>query len=112
MKQYEVYLSFLAETDIKEIFTYYYEENEDFALKLLEKLKNKVFSLKAFPLKGKIVPELEKQGIIKYRQLIEGNYRIIFSVKENNVYVHAIIDSRRNLEEILLLKLTEISEKE
>lgn len=112
MEQYEVYLTSFAETDINEIFTYYNEDNHEFALKLLGKLKTRVFSLKTFPLKGKIIPELEKQGIIKYRQILEGNFRILYSIKDKNVYIHSIIDARRNLEEILLLKLTEISEKE
>jgi hypothetical protein len=35
---------------------------------------------------------------------LEGNYRIIYSLRENSVYVLAIIDSRRNLDEILLKK--------
>ena len=112
MQQYEIFLTQFAETDIKEIIVYYSEDNLDYALKLLDKFKTKIFSLKNFPEKGKIVPELEKQGIIKYRQILEGNFRIIYSIKDHSIYIHIIVDSRRNLEEILLLKLTEISEKE
>ena len=112
MQKYEVYISGFAENDLKEIVVYYYEKNQKFALNLYAKIKTKIFSLESFPEKGKIVPELEKQGIIKFRQITEGNFRIIYSIKENNIYIHIIIDSRRNLEEILLLKLTEISEIE
>jgi len=67
--------------------------------------------LKRFPERGKIVPELEQQGIIKYRQIVEGNYRIIFTVRKNEVNILIIVDSRRDLEKVLMIKLSEISER-
>lgn len=112
MQQFVVFLSGFAENDLKEIIYYYFEDNQKFALSLYEKFKTKIKSLETFPEKGKIVPELEKQGIKKFRQILEGNFRIIYSIKEMHVYIHIIIDSRRNLEEILLQKLTAISENE
>jgi len=37
--------------------------------------------------------------------LIEGNYRIVYSISDDRVAVHTIVDSRRNLEELLMKKL-------
>lgn len=112
MRQYDVILSRFAENDLKEIIAYFYEINPECTMELYKKIKLKILELKTFSFRGKIVPELEKQGIIKYRQIIEGNYRIIYSIKNDNVHVLIIINSRRNLEEILLLKLTELTESE
>ena len=43
--------------------------------------------------------------------MLEGNYRIIYSVKKLEVNVLIVVDSRRELEKILMTKLTEISEE-
>ena len=112
MQRFDVVLSRFAENDLKEIIAYFSDINPEYTRELYNKIKTKILELKTFPNRGKIVPELEKQGIIKYRQILEGNYRIIYSIKNSNVNILIIIDSRRNLEEILLIKLTEISESE
>ncbi len=112
MQHFEVILSRFAENDLKEIIAYFFEINPEYTRDLYNKIKQKILELKVFPSRGKIVPELEKQGIIKYRQILVGNYRIIYTIKNNSVNILIIIDSRRNLEEILLNKLTGIAESE
>jgi plasmid stabilization system protein ParE len=110
MKNFEVVFSRFAEGDLEEIIRCFYEINPEFTKELFKKIKSKIMELNIFPFKGRIVPELEKQGIIKYRQVLEGNYRIIYTIKNDRVIVLVIMDSRRNLEDILLNKLTEIAE--
>jgi len=111
MQKYGIIFSRFAENDLKEIKNYFLEINPEYAKGLFLKIKCKILELKDFPEKGKIVPELEQQGIIKYRQILEGNYRIIYSIKKFEVNILIIVDSRRELEKILMLKLTEISEE-
>ena len=94
-----------AEDDLLEIIDYYYEINPDFSKKLLLIMEETVDELKTFPERGRIVPELETQNINDYRELIENNYRIIYSIQEKTVIVHTIIDSRRNFEELIIKKL-------
>ncbi len=104
-KKYKTIISRYAEDDLIEIIDYYFPINPEFSQKLLIAIENKIHDLKTFPTQGRIVPDLEKQNIIDYRELIEGNYRIIYSIEEEIVFIHTIIDSRRNLDEILLKKL-------
>jgi toxin ParE1/3/4 len=52
--------------------------------------------LKHFPERGGYVPELLKNNIKDYRQLIESPWRIIYKIDENIVNLLIIIDSRRN----------------
>ncbi len=111
MQKYKIIISCFAENDLKEIINYFIEVNPEYAIDLLLKIKSKIFALREFPERGKVVPELEQQGIIKYRQILEGNYRIIYSVKKLEVNVLVVVDSRRELEKILMTKLTEISEE-
>ena len=104
-KEYKTFISRYAEDDLIEIIVYFYSINQEFSTKLLITIENKIDTLKTFPEQGRIVPELEKQNISVYRELIEGNYRIIYSIQDEIVYIHTIVDSRRNLEEILIKKL-------
>lgn len=104
-KHYKTIISRYAEDDLIEILEYYNAKNEAYSKKLLIALENRVEELKEFPERGRVVPELEKQNILEYRELIEGNYRIIFAIEDKNVIIHTIIDSRRNIEELLIKKL-------
>ncbi len=58
------------------------------------------------PERCRIVPELKEQGILQYRELIVKPWRIIFRIAEKKVYALSVLDSRRNIEEILLERLT------
>ena len=77
MKQYEVVLSQLAEIDINEIVSYYLQKNRDIALELYKRIKNRILELDNLPNKGRIVPELDTNGIHEFRELIEGNNRLL-----------------------------------
>ena len=112
MKQYEVVLSQLAEIDINEIVSYYLQKNKDVALELYKRIKNRILELDNLPNKGRIVPELDKNGIHEFRELIEGNYRIVYSIHEMRVHILAIVDSRRNLDDILINKVIDFYNKE
>jgi toxin ParE1/3/4 len=102
---HKVIISKYAEEDIKEIINYYLTIDSAFAESLLSSFEARILELRAFPDRGRIVPELEKQGITNYRELIEGNYRIVYRVSPENVAILSMIDSRRNLEDLLLIKL-------
>ena len=105
MDKYSVIISRPAELDLLEIVNYYESRNKRFAVELYKRIKSRILELVEIPDRGRQVPELERQGIENYRELIEGNYRIVYSVTALRVIVHSIVDSRRNLEEILIKKI-------
>jgi len=94
-----------AEDDLIEILDYYVDKNPDYIPKLVNRIDIRLEELRTFPEKGRVVPELEKKSITDYRELIEGYYRIIYHIKDQNVFVLSIIDGRRNFEEIIVTKL-------
>jgi len=110
MKKYDVIISELAERDINEIITYYISMNMEFAKKLYAKIKAKILELSILPEKGRIPPELEKNGIHDFKEIIEGNYRIIYSIHGKSVHILTVVDSRRNLDEILVNKVIDYFE--
>lgn len=109
MKQkYQVLWSNVAENDLKSIIEYIADDNPSNAIKILKKIKKKAASLYNLPERGRIVPELRDQGILLYRELVIPPWRILYRVSENNVYVLSVFDSRRNIEDILLKRLTSL----
>ena len=103
---YEVIVSQFAEDDLNEIIEYYFSLSENYVEKLISEFEENVMSLQNHPKSGRIVPELEKQGILQYRELIQGYYRIVYEISDDKVIVHTIIDGRRNFEDIIISKLS------
>lgn len=105
-KKYEVIWSNVANADLVEIIQYIRTDNPLAAADNLNKIKNKVSDLALFPQKGRIVPELKQQGILQYRELIISPWRVIYRISGHHSYVVSVIDARRNIEDILLDRLT------
>ena len=105
-KKYEVVWSNVAENDLKKIIEYVADDSPSVALKIFKGIKQKAASLYMFPERCRIAPELRDQEILQYRELIISPWRILYRISENNVYVISVIDSRRNIEDILLKRLT------
>lgn len=110
MKISEVIISQFAEDDLNEIANYYFSLSKNYAKEIISEFEKNVMSLKDYPKSGRIVPELEKQGITKYRELIQGNYRIVYEISYDKIIVHTIIDARRNFEDIIIEKLSKYYE--
>jgi len=108
IKEYEKYLVNMtqnAENDLNEIILYIAQNNPQTALKLLEKIQIKISTLDHSPYRGAYVPELLARNIKDYRQITESPWKIIYKVDDDIVNILAIIDSRRNLQDILVKKL-------
>lgn len=102
----EVIVSKFAEDDLNEIVEYYFLLSQNYVEKIISEFEENVMSLKKHPRSGRVVPELEKQGILQYRELIQGYYRIVYEIFDDKVIVHTIIDGRRNFEDIIISKLS------
>ena len=94
-----------AENDLKEIINYISQNNPRTALVIMEKIISKIKTLDHFPYKGGYVPELLVRNIKDFRKITETPWNIYYKVNDNIVNVLAIIDSRRNLKDILINKL-------
>ncbi len=104
---YKVVWTGIAESDLKDIIGYIAVDSLENALKILVKIKNNASSLYCMPERCRIVPELKDQGIFQYRELVVPPWRIMFRISDMNVYILSVIDSRRNIEDILLNRLAD-----
>ena len=103
--QYDVQWAEVAKNDLKEIINYIAVDSPENAMKILKKIKQKAASLYTFPERGRIVPELQDQGIFIYRELIIAPWRMIYRISGAKVYVLSVLDARQNVEDILLKRL-------
>jgi toxin ParE1/3/4 len=102
MKKYKVIIDAQAKTDLKEIFVYVsVNDSLEFAIKLLETIEETCFRLEKYPERGHIPPELRQTGIKDYLEIYYKPYRIIYEIDGKLVYIHSVIDGRRNIQEIL-----------
>lgn len=104
-KIYDVIWSETSEKDLMGIVEYIAADSPSNAFEIFKEIKKKALNLYTFPDRGRIVPELQDQGIILYRELIVLPWRIIYRISEKAVYVLSVLDSRRNVEDILLRRL-------
>ena len=95
---FKIIFSNLSIIDLENIIEYYYKLNQETAKKYYIKINEKIKSLKDFPEIGRIVPEFQDDFYDKYRELIYENYRIIYKIVVNEIYIVRIIDVRRLLD--------------
>ena len=104
-ERYPVYWSKTAESDLLAIIRFIRDTSPQAAAKVFANIKDKTSDLVLFPERGRIVPELLAQGIGHYRELIISPWRVIYRFSGAAVYVLAVLDSRRNVEDVLLERL-------
>ena len=95
-----------AETDLFDIYLYVAQnDSPEKAARLLDNLEMTILRLETTPLRGSYPPELERVGVLEFREIFFKPYRIIYQVKKTNVYVHCVIDGRRDLQDLLQTRL-------
>ncbi|MHB8842911.1 MAG: type II toxin-antitoxin system RelE/ParE family toxin [Candidatus Aquicultor sp.] len=100
--RYKVIIDSQAKLDLKEIFIYVaMNDSVQSANKLLDALEETCYKLEKFPERGHIPPELRPTGIKSYLEILYKPYRIIYEIENNLIYIHSVIDGRRNIQEIL-----------
>ena len=95
-----------AEQDLKDLRSYVVKNfSQTTWLKTYSKLKESIRNLATFPLLGAVPPELETLNLNQYRQIISGMNRIVYEPRADAVYIYMIVDTRRDLETLLMQRL-------
>lgn len=103
--KYRVVWAEAAVRALEEIILFVASDSPLAAEGLLRKLRQAAQSLVRSPLRGRIVPELLRFGMRRWRELVVRPYRLVYRVGERTVVVLAVLDGRRNLEDALLERL-------
>lgn len=104
--KYKVNLTFSAEEDLFEIYQYvFFNDSAEKAEKLYEKLYAKIAALQEHPLRGHVPSELTLLGIDDFWEITYKPYRIIYQIIDKAVYIHCILDGRRDMQKLLQERL-------
>jgi len=104
-KKYKIIWIPSAELDLFEIIELVSSDNPSVAKKIFHSIQTKAKTLESFSTRGRIVPELRNLGVYVYHELIINPWRIIYKINQDKIYVMAVIDSRRDLQSVLLERL-------
>lgn len=88
-----------AVLNLEGIKNYIALDSHYYAVELTEKIISAVEKLNAFPRLGREVPEIKKEDI---REIIYGNYRIIYRLDAEVLYIIAVIHCARDLDRLKL----------
>ena len=64
-------------------------------------LQDTIAQIRRFPESGHVPVELEGFGDDRFRQALSGKNRIIYQLRDETVFIHLIVDARRDLQSLL-----------
>lgn len=85
-----------SERALYEILDYIAQDSPENALRFISQLRSRVEHLSQFPNLGRKVPEREKDHL---REILEGNYRIIYRVTKKTIEVVTVFEGHRQIRE-------------
>jgi len=104
--KYRVNIVKSAEDDLLEIYKYiYFNDCEENADKMYAKLAEKIQSLQEFPNRGHIPPELKLLGVEDFLEISYKPYKIIYQIIKRVIFVHCVLDGRRDIQKLLQERL-------
>jgi len=105
LKNFDVIWTKNAEYDLEEIIEYIKTDSIKVAKTIFFEIKEQCNSLSIFPKSRRIIPELQHIGISQYRELIYKRWRIVYKIQGKKIYILIVVDSSRDIEDILFRRL-------
>jgi len=104
--RFQVHIISEAEEDLFSIYQFVaINDSQERAEKLLTHLEETCLSLRELLNCGHIPPELKHVAVDDYLEIHYKMYRIIYRVISKRVFIHCVLDGRRDLEELLQERL-------
>ena len=105
MHRHSVVWTKSAQFDLELIIEYIKPNSKQIAKEIFFEIKKECDDLHFMPTRKRVVPELKHMGILKYREIIYKRWRIVFKIEASKVSVLLVVDSSRNLEDLLFQRL-------
>ncbi|MCG8640793.1 MAG: type II toxin-antitoxin system RelE/ParE family toxin [Desulfobacterales bacterium] len=100
--KYNVHIISDSEKDLFEIYDYIkkagYPQNAE---AIFSEIETACRNLSSNPEKGHYPIELQRIDVYEYREINVNVYRIIYQIIKSDVFIHCILDGRRNIPEVL-----------
>ena len=105
IEKFQVLWTVGAVNDLSDIVSYIASDRSLTSQNVYRLIKEKCQTLALFPEQGKISSELKELGLTRYREIIVDVWRILYVIRDKNVYIFSVFDSRRDLEKMIFNKL-------
>ncbi len=104
--QYRLLWTPTARDDLDEILDYIAERDcVEAAVSIYGRILDKIDSLAMQPRRCRVPAELRGTGVTEYRELIIRPYGVFFRIQDQTVAIVAVLDRRRDMEELLVQRL-------
>jgi toxin ParE1/3/4 len=90
-----VYWADTAINNLSNIHAFLSQTSPPYAQRIIDRITRRSQQIATFPNSGRIVPEFESDQI---REIIEGNYRIIYILQSDQIEILAVLHGARSLE--------------
>ena len=105
---YSLRITSAAVRDLEEIYDWIAEHDSlESANYVLDRLTETAESVAALPHRGSRPKELPQGMKTEYRQVFFKPYRLIYEITGKEIVIHLIADGRRNLQALLMRRLTD-----
>jgi addiction module RelE/StbE family toxin len=89
-----------AQADLEEIHRYVARDRPDAAVRLIDRLLNRIEGLARFPDQGS-VPRDDRLRALGFRALVEGEYLIFYKLVRTQVRIYRMLQGRRKYEHMI-----------
>jgi addiction module RelE/StbE family toxin len=105
LKTFQIRITEPAARDLDLIFDFISAENPNAAEQVLNRLTKAIQSLRRSPRRGRQIPELLDLNWSSQRELVVPPYRVLYRIGEKVIWILAIFDSRRQLEDLIFSRV-------
>jgi toxin ParE1/3/4 len=102
-RRFAVIWTEVATRDLERLAVYLRDEAPARAGRIVDRSE----SLSASPERGRTPPELRAIGDRTWREIPEPPWRLIYRIGRREVEIHAVLDGRRSLEDLLMERILE-----
>ena len=88
-----------AKADLRAIHDFIAASSPYYGKKVVQDIVAKADTLASMPFMGKVVTELNDESV---RELSSYSYRVLYEVRDQDVFIPAVIHFRRNLQDDLI----------
>ena len=92
----KIYWTRQSRQDLRAVRTHIARDAPATAVAYVRKLRSSVGRLKQFPFSGEVVPEIGREDL---REVLQGNYRIIYRLGDDRVDILAVFHGARIFDE-------------
>lgn len=85
-----------AIADLRSVHDFIARDSHYYAKKVVHDIRELVDELNELPKMGRIVPELNEEAV---RELLLYSYRMIYEIKDEDIFVLAVVHQRKNLKD-------------